>query len=265
MRIGINLVSPPSVPVVTELLNKGAADFCEIVLDNFIHLPPSKVKEALPKVPISLHIVASRFLEKTSQELIDMATMVRKWIEVCEPIYISEHLQRFTTNEGKYFPLTQELDYDIHDDATKQRIIEWQELLTMPLHFENNASMTHKTHSQANFYQHLLPATGSKLLFDITNAYIADYNQVEALSAWQPLYETANHFHVAGLRFDVTKQLAFDTHDGPLDDNNWKLLTDFLPLFNKSENTLVIEWDAYVHKETWQQDLLRLRKLLGSL
>jgi uncharacterized protein len=267
MRLGINLVSPPSLPIVAELLQEGAADFCEIILDNFIHLHPMQVREALPAVPFSLHLVASRFLEKNLAELTEMASVVRHWIEVLGPLYVSDHLQRFTNNEGRYFPFTQELDYGREEDAVKKRVTEWQTLLNTTIHFENNASMTHKNEgqSQAQFYQQLLQATEAKLLFDITNAFIAEYNQVEQFCAWQPLYENARHFHVSGLRFDTAKQLAFDTHDGPLDENNWQLLKDFLPQLQLPESTLVIEWDAYVHKDTWRQDLLRVRELVGQV
>jgi uncharacterized protein len=66
MRCGVNLTSPKVLPEIRELLRDGSADFCEILIDNFLHLCPKEMRVAIGDVPVGFHIMWSRYLERDS-------------------------------------------------------------------------------------------------------------------------------------------------------------------------------------------------------
>src|SRR6187551_511972 len=92
LKVGINWLSPYTLPTVRRLLDEGVADFCEIMVDNAVHLPAEKIRAALPDVPLALHIVTSNFLTKSPAELQNMAQHLRPWIDELQPFYVSDHL-----------------------------------------------------------------------------------------------------------------------------------------------------------------------------
>ena len=139
MLIGANWISPNTLPTIRELLNQGSIDFCEIMVDNFAHLPANEIRKTFPDIPIALHIVASRFLEKTDRELQELAKYLRDWIRDLQPLYVSDHLLQHTIN-GCYLPFVAELDYVNDYHRIKNRILLWQEMLGVPILFENHAS-----------------------------------------------------------------------------------------------------------------------------
>ncbi|RDI45159.1 multinuclear nonheme iron-dependent oxidase [Aquicella lusitana] len=263
MLMGVNGLSPLTLPLVRQLIEEGLADFCEVMADNFIHLPPEKIRSALPDVPLALHIVASRFLEKSFAELKQLAAYLRPWIHALKPIYVSDHLVRFTEH-GSYLPFIAELDYDREGEHIKKRVREWKNLLDVSLLFENHASVTPRGKQQAVFFERLLQETHSDLLFDFSNAYIAEYNQIAPVTQWQPLMRHARHFHVAGFKIEPVSKLAIDTHDAPVE----KIVLDRMSAYfqavpSQAIRTLVVETDANVQLDHWRQELRRIRKVLG--
>lgn len=259
MLIGINWISPHTLPVVTELLQQGQADFCELMVDNFIHLPPEKIQAAVAHAPIALHIVASRFLEKTEAELITLANHLRPWIKALQPLYVSDHLAQFTI-ERRRLPFPIELEYE-DDDAVKQRVMLWQALLDIPLLIENHASLTKSGKQQARFYRSLLTDTQTGLLFDFSNAYIAEHNQICPATDWDGLLQTTNHFHVAGARIDAETQLMVDTHDRPIANEVMQHMESYFSKGQHEHKTLVIEFDGNVDVTHWQNEIKRVRTL----
>src|SRR5688572_8805233 len=110
MLVGVNWSVPQSLPVIQTLIQHKIADFCEILVDNVIHLSPELVLKELKNIPIAFHIMTSRFLERSDAELKEIAKHIRHWIDVVNPMYVSDHLVQFTQN-NKRLPFLGELNY----------------------------------------------------------------------------------------------------------------------------------------------------------
>ena len=263
MLIGVNWIAPHTLPAIRALIDQGSADFCEIMVDNFIHLPAKEIKMALPDVPIALHIVASRFLEKPLDEIESLAIHLRRLIHDLQPIYVSDHLIQFTDEAGRRLPMIAEWDYDQHYSHIKNRVLLWQELLGANVLFENHASITSRGKNQAEFYEKLIHDTHASLLFDFSNAHIAELNQICQATSWDAHIRQTAHFHVAGFKLDSTSGLALDTHDEPIAD---AVLTSMQTYFaqdeHKENRTIVLECDANVDLATWENEIVRLRSIL---
>lgn len=260
MLLGINAISPSSLTAVRDLIQRGQADFCELMVDNVAHLPPAVIRETLQDVPVALHIVRSRFLELPLEALQTLADYLRPWIHALQPLYVSDHLLRFTDDAGRALPMIAEPDYAQGYDHLCHRVMCWQRWLDVPLLIENHASVTARGKHQAIFFSRLMADTGAGLLFDFSNAYIAQYNQIAPMTDWDAFIPTAQHVHVGGFRIDPVSQLAIDTHDQPIDNN---VLDSMRAYLKKSvPRTMVIEFDASVSAVQWQAEVMRCSALL---
>ncbi len=257
MRIGVNWISPTSLRIIQALIREGWVSCCEMMVDNFAHLPTDKIKAALLDVPIVLHIVASRFLEKSPSELQTLAMHLKPWIRELQPQYVSDHLVQFTNASGQWLPMITELHYDRDRAHIYQRVNEWQALLDTKLYFENHASLTVAGQDQAVFFADLMRESSCGLLFDFSNAYIAERNQVCAFKTWESLLKQTDYFHVGGFRVDKTSQLLLDTHDQPIAEDVLSLIKEYLP--DKNNPLLIIECDARASYDNWCVDINRVR------
>ena len=249
LKVGINWLTPYTLPIVQRLIEEGIADFCEVMVDNAIHLPASKIREALPDVPIALHIVSSGFLTKSSKELQDVAQYLRPWIAELNPIYVSDHLPQ--------------LNYQSDLANTCKRMHEWQDLLGVKLLLENFPSLNAAGTGQAEFYSHLMRETGCELLFDFSNAYIAELNGAAAFTAWQPLIDQTTHFHAAGFRIDPETGLAIDTHDVPIADEVVTIIQQQF-INELKDRTIVMEFDAKLNYELVSEQISKVRTALSG-
>lgn len=245
LKVGVNWLSPYTLPTVRRLLDEGIADFCEIMVDNAVHLSAEKIHAALPGVPLALHIVTSNFLTKSSAELQDVAQHLQPWIAELQPLYVSDHLPQ--------------LNYKTDFAKTCARVREWQSLLDVKLLLENLPSMSVEGAGQAEFYARLLQETHSDLLFDFSNAYIAEYNGAQSHADWKSLIEKTTHFHVAGFRIDPATQLATDTHDAPIADEVFAMMQPYFT--DNRERTIVFELDTNPDYELAKQQIIKLRPL----
>lgn len=262
MQVGVNWLSPYTLPLVQQFLAEGVADFCEVMLDNVIHLSPKQVRAVLPDTPICFHIVTSRFLEKTSSELAQMAEYVKRWIDELEPFYISDHLTSHVMENGRRHAQAQEINYATHFDDVCEKIVKWQDMLGVSLLLENNASTTAYGAEQAYWYARILQETNARLLFDVSNAYLAACNDIAAYNSWLTLLPATKHFHVAGYRFDPLSGLWQDTHDVSISAEVY----DCLQLLPKNQNqTIVLEFDSQVDGQMWKAELVKMRRSLGTV
>lgn len=265
MLIGVNWVSPRTLPIIHALIDQGIVDFCEIMVDNVVHLPAEKIRQVLPDVPISLHLVSSRFLEKSLHEMQEMARHLRLWIHDLQPLYVSDHLAQFTTKGGKRLSFIAELEYERDYSHIKDRIITWQELLGTTLLLENFASITSAGKNQAAYYEKLISETNAGLLFDFSNAYIAEHNQIFPAISWGSLIQNTKHFHVAGFRVDQSSQLAIDTHDAPIANEVLDLMRKYFTEFtNLNDKTIVVEFHENVDIEEWKDEILKLKNGMSA-
>lgn len=258
MRVGINWISPASYGVVQKLLNEGIADFCEVVVDNFAHLPASTIKKLFPQTPLTLHIVGSHFLARKTKELQTMAEVLAPWIAELDPLIVSDHI--LSVEKPTPFPI--DADYASLDEIIAA-IRLWESFLGRPIHVENHASLTLRGKAQANFFS-ALQAQGVKCLFDFSNAYIADYNAVCSFNSWRKVLQQCHHFHVAGCTFDATNLLALDTHDTALHAEVIQLLEEAQSLMgDHTHKTIVVEFDAHLSYDLAQSALLRVKKIFA--
>lgn len=259
MKIGINWISPPNFSVIKDLLTAGSADFCEIMVDNFIHLSPEKIRAKLPQTDFAFHLVASRFLERPPQELNELGDVLKYWQDILQPIYISDHIVQHTNNK-MFLPVLMEYDYQQQEDLLLNKVRQWQKIIAHKIYFENHASITLLGKHQADFYKNLITHTDAGLLFDISNAYIAEQNQICAQLAWRPLIAHTRHFHIAGFRRHPKSNLLLDTHDQPIDAAVCNALKTFLP-DAAADNTLVVEFAAQASLHDWQTQIAALKSL----
>lgn len=264
MIIGVNWTSPSALPVIESLLAESRIGFCEILIDNFLHLDPERVREALGDTPISFHIMWSRFLERDEDELPALARLMRIWIEAINPIYVSDHLARFSVN-GRTLPITAEIDYT-RFTKTREKLARWQDLLGAQLLIENFPSARHTGLQQADFYARLFDATGCGLLFDVSNAIVAKRNSGADPNAWLALADNCTHFHIAGFRdADTQPTLTLDSHDADLDEQSLKLLEAVRGVSaDQAHDTLVIERDANIGYQEWSHDIDSIQAIRRS-
>lgn len=195
MLIGVNCTSPYAIPLILQLKAENKIDFCELMVDNFVHLNPAKIKATFADLPLSLHIVASHFLEKSMTEVTTLGKHLRSWIADLNPIYTSDHIICLYDATGKQMPMLQEFAYEEQYDFLRERIKKWQSLLETKIYFENHASLTPTGKTQADFFAQLQQEMGVGILFDVSNAYIAELNNICPLTNWQPVFKKVKHIY----------------------------------------------------------------------
>jgi len=259
MYVGINWTSPEAYPVIKKLADYGHIDYCELLIDNFLHLPPDSITSAIGSKPVAFHIMWSRFLERPDQELIEYAEIIRRWIDHLKPIYISDHIAQFTSN-GRNLPIVIEVNYG----EQKKRIIEkccrWRDLLKTELYFENFPSVIDTNSGQINFFQTLISENGLEILFDISNAVVSNINCEVELSDWSHCINRTKHFHIAGYRMsDTQPTLAIDSHDTNISEHALEFFKKIIKT-RSSDFTIVVERDANIEYNSWLADINNLRR-----
>jgi uncharacterized protein (UPF0276 family) len=253
MQVGVNFTAPHAYPVVTQLLATGAASFCELLIDNFLHLAPDTIAADLAGVPLAFHIMNARFLE---QEPLEMAARLRELIGALGPMYVSDHLARYTF-EGRLLPVMLELDYPRVADAVARAVERWQALLGVRLLVENYPSTLPGGELQPAFYEALVRRTGCGVLFDVSNAVVAQENGRAMADDWLPLASRMDHFHVAGFSYlGTTPEIVVDSHDTALAPQTLAFLGRLKAARGTHGMTLVVERDANIEAEAWRRDLV---------
>jgi len=78
MKIGINWTSTRDLASVREIINKGAIDFVEIMIDNFLSCNAASIKSVLGGTACAFHIMNSRFLHQDSEVLMEIACKINE-------------------------------------------------------------------------------------------------------------------------------------------------------------------------------------------
>ena len=267
MQCGVNLTSPRVVPYIQEFLEDRSADFCEILIDNFLHLEPSQVRDVIGDVAVGFHIMWSRFMERDEEELLHVANHIREWIGYMEPVYVSDHLAQFSLY-GRTLPLLAEVEYQWAFDRVCERVSAWQHELGCRLLLENFPSTLDRGGRQVDFYARLQDETGCGILFDCSNAVIAQLNCGVDISRWQPLAQSTPHYHIAGFRKTSGEPpIAIDTHDMMIEDQSYAVLKSVFKEKNipHEEITVVVERDANIDVGEWKDELSKVRNMYWDL
>ncbi|WP_394832101.1 DUF692 family protein [Pendulispora rubella] len=261
IRVGVNWTRAVHLPLIRSMVRKGQADFVEVLIDNFLHVEPEDMAAALDGAPVAFHIMHSRFLERTEVQLASMASRIRTMARELRPLYISDHLLRFTV-DGREVPFLPELDYGRGYDLACRRVTSWQEQLGAPVLFENYPSIFDSGLEQPAFLERLFRETGAGLLFDVSNAVCAHRNCQLPLDAWDTLLESAthgSHLHVGG--YEPSSEAPFvslDLHGSALADDTLDYLERvFLRL--RAPATISVERDNHIDLEPWSTDIVAVR------
>lgn len=260
MRIGANWTSPRHLPIVRSLLQEGQISFCEILIDNFLHLPPASLQSVFMDSPVAFHIMNSQFIQKDADELKSWAAKLKVLARTLNPMYVSDHLAIFT-HQGRHLPLLQEIDYSTQYAEVRERVTLWQNLLETKICFENFPSMLDVGRNQPDFLERLVEETGAGVLFDFSNAVVAHKNCGVPLEAWTPFIRRSERFHVAGYRLTGTDpDLVLDSHDGEVAGDTLGFLYESKARLNgRSDCSIVVERDAGIEKESWSRDIASVR------
>ena len=263
MKLGFNFTLGGTYPLVCEMARAGEMDFCELLVDNFLQIPPAELAEAFP-CPVAFHIMFSRFLENEQSALEALAERLRDYIAVMRPLYVSDHIATFS-HEGRQLYHLAEVDYATAYPAVRARVQWWQELLGTRVHLENYPSIMAGGRDAPAFFERLAADTGCGVLFDVSNAVCAWRNCGVALADWQPVITSASHFHVAGYGESIlAPKLTLDTHDTDLAPDTLGWLHDLRAQIDAPGHTLTYERDSDIEPDAVRAELRRLRTLLGA-
>ncbi|MFI5362135.1 MAG: DUF692 family multinuclear iron-containing protein [Elusimicrobiota bacterium] len=255
MIYGANWTSPRHLSTVRALLKDKRISFCEVMVDNFLHLSPENILSAFPGVPLSFHIMNSHFLTRDAGELKALAAKVKSFARELRPMYVSDHLAVFS-HEGRRLPFPQEVDYESDYALVRERVLAWQELLGAPLLLENYPSILDSGRAQAEFMGRLLKETGAELLFDFSNAVVARENCGAPLEAWEPLVRGTLRFHAAGYRpAGTVPDFILDSHDCAPSGATLAFLRRSKAQLQGRECSLVVERDANIDAAAWSTDI----------
>ncbi len=261
--IGVNLTRRSQIDPVRQMIEDGSADHVEVLIDNFLSCEPASIRDSLGDIPLSLHIMRSRFLERPAADLPALGTRLRAFIRELQPFAVSDHCARFT-EQGLPLAMLAEVDYR-NSRTLCTRIAGWQEALDHPLLLENFPSLGEEGRAQPAFFAEAAARCGSGLLFDLSNALIAAHNGGAVLEDWYPHLATVHHLHCGGYSMLDNSPLRIDSHDRPLADDSWQALAQLLDAGRLPRlGSLTLEFDHDIDYPAWRRDLARARTQLAG-
>lgn len=219
-----NLGDLPLVLAALERRGAGAPlPFVEILWDNFCHLDPAWLRDFLAPLSaeVSFHVMMSKFLERTGDELQTFLRHLASHVRVVKPARVSDHLARFRVGRiNTSLPL--EMRYD-RGEASRaaERVARYQDWIGQELLLENYASTEPQGERQIEFVDRLRRRTGCGLLFDVSSAVVAERSGILPLAAWLDYLAGAGaapalHGHVGGYRLSRSGDRYHGTHDSPI-------------------------------------------------
>jgi len=260
VQIGFNFTLTDTVGSVRRLVADRRIAFCELLIDNFLQVNPTELRATF-ECPLAFHIMHSRFIESEPEFLEDLARRLRVYVDALDPIYVSDHIARFTHKGRQLFHLG-EIDYETDYPEVRDRVAKWQDQLGRRVHFENYPSIMEGAWDAPAFFERLTRDTGAGVLFDVSNAVCAHRNSGVSLGLWDPVISTTQHFHVAGYRPSISKpEITLDTHDTVLASDTLAFLETIAATYDKPSGTLTYECDADLPYESIVEDLERLHRI----
>jgi uncharacterized protein len=260
--IGFNYTLGSTYEMVRRLIDEKHIDYCELLIDNFLHVPPAELAESFD-CPIGFHIMLSRFLECQEDLLEDIAKQLRAHIAVLRPLYVSDHVAHFSHRGKRLFHLG-ELDYHADYDMARKRVDIWQEMLGQRLYLENYPSIMDGGWDAPAFFMRLIEDTGAGVLFDASNAVCALRNCGAPLELWDDVIASTRHFHVSSYSNSfIEPYITVDAHDGLMAPDTLSFLRRRRNLFDKPGATMTYERDVNIEYDTIVEDLVRLREIFS--
>ncbi|BBU64224.1 hypothetical protein MSC49_41590 (plasmid) [Methylosinus sp. C49] len=263
MRIGFNFTLTETTEMVRRMIAEGHIDYCELLIDNFLCVPPAELARAFD-CPTGFHIMFSEFIDEDLDALQDFATRLRPFIRDMKPLYVSDHGASFTHHGVNLFHLG-ELDYARDYDRVRVRVDLWQEMLGQRIFIENYPSIMEGGWEAPRFFERLMQDTGAGALFDASNSVCANLNCGAPLEAWDKVIASTNHFHVAGYSRAVNPpHIVHDSHAEELAEDTLAFLRGRRHIFDKPDATITYERDGNIEYDSIIADLRRLREIFTS-
>lgn len=259
MQLGVNLTTPFDAHIPLALLSSGDADFCEFMVDNFLHLAAAEIRRGVGDYPMAFHIMNSHFYDGDDERSATVAERVRVLARELKPQYVSDHLAHFY-HGTRILPVLQEVDYERELERAVARVDRWQDLLGCQVWLENFPSALGRGPLQPGFFAELTRRTGCGILYDFSNAVVAEINTGADPRVWWPTLGSTVHGHVAGYSFDEqAPDLAVDTHGEAVSDRSRQLLAEFAATRPETW-TVVLERDENIDEALWRADLQAVRR-----
>ena len=262
MQIGFNFTLGPTLPLFRQLISERRIDFVEILIDNFLQVDPKELATAFD-CPVAFHIMFSKFLENDLDFLEDLARRLRTYIDAMNPMYISDHLVRFSYNGRNFFHLV-EIDYAPEYHMVRERVEWWQDRLGQRLYLENYPSIMDGGREAPSFLERLTSETGAGVLFDVSNAVVANLNCGLSLESWRNIISATKHFHVASYGTSFIKpHIIIDTHDQEFSQETIAFLKSCRQYYEKPGATMTYERDSNIEHESISVDIDNMRRIFS--
>lgn len=263
-KVGINWSGIRDLESLKFMISGNHVDFIEILIDNFLSCEVLSFLDVIQNTPCAFHIMNSRFLDNDKNNLITMSKSINLLRKELNPIYISDHLGKFYY---KNFTLPQMLEIDYLSDKNKalEKLNIWQDLLDCQLLLENYPSIFPQEVGQSEFFSELIEKTNCGLLFDISNAIIAESNTEYAISHWNGLVKNTNHFHIAGYAScGIEDVFLVDTHDCQISAVGFNYTEYFLKNIQEDGVTISVERDSNFNHIEWLSDIEKIRNIING-
>jgi methanobactin biosynthesis cassette protein MbnB len=263
LKIGFNFTLPGSLGMVQEMIKARQIDYVELLIDNFLHLPPQELIDAFD-CPVGFHMMLSKYLENDLETLKKLGERIRFFIDEMKPIYVSDHILYFSHEGTALFHLG-EIDYINDYDRVRERATIWQDMLGTRLYLENYPSIMDGAWDAPAFYERLSRETGVGVLFDASNAICAQHNSGAPVEAWKNIIEATPHFHVAGYGTAfIEERVKVDSHDREMADDTLDFLRRMRGSFDKPGATITYERDFELDYDSISRDLQSLHEIFDS-
>lgn len=194
-----------------------APPFVEILWDNYCHIAPKQLRDWLQRFAprVALHIMHSRYLYCSDEKFCNYLRLLTEHVRVLNPLYVSDHVANFRMS-GVHLLTPAEYDYELTPRLI-ERLHRYQEAIGQPLLLENYASTDAAGARQVDFFAEVMGRVGCDILFDISNAAIAEANKVLSAQAWTSLLsDRLLHCHIGGYSLGSTTGLLHDSHNAPI-------------------------------------------------
>lgn len=205
--------------------------FVEFLWDNYSHMDPSRVLDDLGAYGerVAFHVMWSRFLDVEDDELNDYLTRIRAFVRAMNPIYVSEHAATFKVGRVHLTAAT-EIDWDGQIDRICERVGRYQDAIGARLLLENYGSMDGRGRRQLEHLAAIADRTGCGILFDISNAVMAELNGAAPFEPWLQLLEGEPEVrcHVGGHSIDPLLGVYEDSHAVALSERTMEALEETL-------------------------------------
>ncbi|EPP22583.1 DUF692 family multinuclear iron-containing protein [Vibrio fluvialis] len=256
MKVGINWSGQRELTCIKELFENRDIEFVELLIDNFLTTDVNSIKEILKGRPCAFHIMNSQFLHRDELELKNMAQIINTLIADLKPIYISDHIGKCYHNE-QALPQMLEVNYVKDTEWVLEKLTYWSSLLHGQLLLENYPSIIPQSTTQVSFFKEILSKTQCGLLFDLSNAFIAEKNTGQKKEAWHELTKECQHFHIAGFEDGPEGEFLVDTHNQCINE----LVLDYLVQFAREHDiqTISVERDDNFNAREWMRDVDNVR------